>query len=467
MASIFETVKGLSNGNQIADKSSSRILHPNIHRANPKVISAKGLYMTLENGQIILDATGGPAVTSLGHGNEEVRNAVIQQMDRLSYCHGLSWANPAAEELATAVIDSTDGAMARATMMGSGSEAVEAALKLARQYAVESGEPERFRFIARKGGFHGTTLGALAVTERHGVRDPFEPLLMMDNISFVSTPNLYRGIQDGETTAKYVERLAKELDDEFKRVGPQEVAAFIAETFTGSSTGCLGAPFGYFPAVKAICEKHGSLLILDEVICGMGRTGTYHAWQQENVTPDIQTVAKGLAGGYSPIAMLLMNQKVVDGLLLGRGFFNHGHTYGFHPVACAAAAEVQKILKRDNLLQNVTAMGDLLGSELKEAFKDNPNVGDIRGRGLFWAVEFVSDKSSKKPFPATKGVARKIKQLGMTEKHNIALQTGSGTVDGEVGDHLLISPPYTVTAEEIETIVKLAVSVVEEVLSQV
>ncbi|KAI9733532.1 MAG: hypothetical protein M1834_003132 [Cirrosporium novae-zelandiae] len=447
-----------------AESPTSRILHPNIHHPNPKVVSAKGNYLILESGQKVLDATGGPAVACIGHGNVEVRDAVVRQMDQLSFCHGLSFSNSAAEELAREIVSSTNGVMARATIMCSGSEAVEAAMKLARQYAVAVGQPKRRRFIARRGAFHGTTLGSLAMTAKAGVQRPFEPLLNKDGVSFVSMPNIYRAIHAGEAIPDYVSRLADELDAEFNRIGPENVCAFVAETVSGSSTGCLAAPPGYFRAVRSICDKYSVLLILDEVICGMGRTGTTHAWQQDNVSPDIQTVAKGIAGGYAPISMLLMNQRVVDGIDAGGGFFNHGHTYGSHAVSCAAAVAVQRIVKRDNLLTNVAQMGNRLGEGLQAGLGRHPHVGDIRGRGLFWAVEFVRNKETKEPFGAKEGISRKIRQTGMKEPWNISLYPGSGTADGESGDHIMISPAYNITAEEIDLIVKLVKGVVEEVL---
>lgn len=204
--------------------------------------------------------------------------------------------------------------------------------------------------------------------------------------------------------------------------------------------------------------------MLDEVFCGMGRTGTLHAWEQEDVRPDIQTVAKGLAAGYSPIAMLLMNNKILEGIQAGSGFFNHGHTYGSHPVACAAAVAVQRIVKRDNLLQNVRTNGDYLGQKLKAALGRHPHVGDIRGRGFMWAIEFVKDRETKEPFPAKERVAGRIKSAGLKEPWNIALNAGMGTADTMIGDHLTIAPAYNITVEVIDLIVELTKGAVEEVL---
>jgi adenosylmethionine-8-amino-7-oxononanoate aminotransferase len=460
MSSIFQT-GGLASGTA---PTKSKLLHPGIHTANPKVISAKGSYLFLEYGYKVLDASAGPGVACIGHGNTEVRDAVAEQMDRLSYCHSLSWANQAAEDLTEIVVDSTNGVMSKAIIMSSGSEAVEAGMKLSRQYFVDKGEPQRVRFIAREGGFHGTTLASLALTAKPAVRKPFEPIMLTDNASFVSMPNLYRGLHPGESETEYTARLAKELDDEFERVGPNTVCAFIAETVAGTSMGCLTAPSGYFAAVRAVCDKHSALLILDEVLCGLGRTGANHAWEQEGVHPDIQTVAKGLAGGYAPISMLLMNDKIVDAIQKGSGFFNHGHTYNSHAVACAAAIAVQRIIKRDNIIQNVQVMGERLSNGLKTALGNHKNVGNIRGRGLMWAVEFVQDRESKQPFPVTERVAVRMKSIGIREQWGIALNASTGSVDTIVGDHIVISPPFNITAEEVDLIVDRVKGVVEEVL---
>ncbi|PTB40115.1 uncharacterized protein TrAFT101_004844 [Trichoderma asperellum] len=460
MASIFQPVR--QNGTN--PSTASKVLHPNIYTPNPKVVSAKGSYIILDNGSKILDASGGPGVVCIGHGNTEVRDAVVAQMDRLSYCHSLTFANEAAEDLAREIVDSTNGVMARATIMCSGSEAVEAGLKLARQYFVDKGEMQRVHFIARKGAFHGTTLSSLALTAKAAVQKPFEPIMLNDNVSFVSMPNLYRGMHPGETEAHYVDRLARELDEEFERIGPSRVCAFVAETASGTSMGCLTAPSGYFKAVREICDKHSVLLILDEVFCGMGRTGSMHAWEQEDVYPDIQTVAKGLAAGYAPISMLLMNQRIVDTIQAGSGFFNHGHTYSSHAVACAAALAVQRIIKRDNLLQNIQTTGDCLGRGLRAALGDHPHVGNIRGRGLMWAVEFVNDRKTKEPFPLKERVASRIKSAGLKDPWNIALNAGMGTADTIAGDHITITPPYNITVEEVELIIDRIKGVVEEVL---
>ncbi|MCJ1476617.1 hypothetical protein MMC13_005284 [Lambiella insularis] len=444
--------------------STSAVLHRSLHTAPLKVISAQGSYLTLEDGQQILDATGGAAVACIGHGDPSVKEAVMKQMDQVSYCHSLFFSSSGAENLAKLLIDSTEGVMAKAFIVSSGSEAMEAAMKLARQYYLElqPAQPDRIRFIARKESYHGNTLGALALSGHVARRKLFKPMLS-ENVTHVSPCNAYRGMRSGESIEAYVDRLAQELDDEFKRVGPHRVCAFVAEPVVGAALGCVPSVPGYLKAMKAICKKHGALLILDEVMCGMGRTGSIHAWQQEGITPDLQTIGKGLGGGYAPIAGVLMTQRIVDALDRGTGSFMHGHTYQGHPLACAVAFQVQTVVRDQRLVENVAAMGKLLEEGLKNKLAHHPNVGDIRGRGLFWGIEFVEDKESKKAFPADMGVEMRVHERGMQKPYNISLYPGSGSVDGLVGDHVIVAPAYNVNAQDIDLIVQRTVQVVQDI----
>ncbi|KAI9807041.1 MAG: hypothetical protein M1825_005758 [Sarcosagium campestre] len=309
---------------------------------------------------------------------------------------------------------------------------MEAAMKLSRQYFLElkPAQPERTNFMARKESYHGTTLGALSMSGHVARRKLFEPMLH-ENVHRVSACNAYHGMHAGEIAAEYVTRLAQELDDKFQQLGPETVCAFVAEPIVGAALGCVPSIPGYFRAMKAVCDKHGALLIFDEVMCGMGRTGTLHAWEQEGVVPDVQTIGKGLGGGYAPIAGVLINHRVVDTLTQGSGSFSHGQTYQGHPVACAAAAEVQRIISKDDLLAN---------------------------------IELVKDRASKTPFDPTDGVAMAIHDMGMLPEHGISIYPGTGSVDGIVGDHVMLAPPYTVTPDEIRRIVDLTVMVIERVL---
>ncbi|KAH7044480.1 pyridoxal phosphate-dependent transferase [Macrophomina phaseolina] len=439
----------------------SGFLHRSLRTLPLKVVGASGNYLTLSNGQQIFDATGGAAVSCLGHGDKRVQEAVMRQMNEAAYCHSLFFSTSAAEALGNELIAGTDGEMAKAFIVSSGSEAIEAAMKLARQYHLETTPPQpgRINFIARKESYHGTTLGSLSLGGHVARRALFEPMLLQ-NISRVSPCNAYRGKKEGESDEDYVVRLAKELDDEFQRLGPESVIAFVAEPVVGAALGCVPSVPGYFKAVKAICDKYGALLIMDEIMSGMGRTGTLHAWQQEGVVPDIQTIGKGLGGGYAPVAGLLINHRVVNALYKGTGSFSHGQTYQGHPMACAAAAEVQRIIREDKLCENAMAMGKYLEELLKNSLADHPNVGDIRGRGLFWGIEFVKDKSTKEPFDPKVGVAMGIHEKGMAPEYSISIYPGTGTADGKLGDHVLLAPAYNVTRVDVEKIVDLTAKVI-------
>ncbi|KAH0388779.1 PLP-dependent transferase, partial [Aureobasidium melanogenum] len=446
-------------------ESKSAVFHRSLHTDPISVVGASGNYLHLADGGKLLDATGGAAVSCLGHGHKRVKEAIISQLDVVSYVHSATFATEAAELLAKELVESTGGAMSKAYIVSSGSEAMEAALKLARQHYLESKppQPQRTKFIARQESYHGTTLGALSISGHKARRAPYEPSLL-PNMSRVSACNAYRGMKESETEAEYVDRLAKELDDEFQRLGPETVCAFVAEPVVGAALGCVPAVKGYFQAVRAICDKHGALLILDEVMCGMGRTGTMHAWQSPliGVVPDIQTIGKGLGGGYAPIAGVLISRKVTDTLFQGTGAFTHGQTYQGHPVSCRAALEVLRTLRDEKLVQNAAAMGEKLEELLKRFVLPLPHVGNVRGKGLFWGIEFVKDKTTKEPFDPKENVATSIHEKGLSNPHNITLYPGTGTADGKIGDHILLAPAYNVTAEVIELIVQKTARVIEE-----
>lgn len=439
------------------------VLHRSLHLDPLQCASASGFYLTLSTGQRILDATGGAAVSCLGHAHPRVLAKMTAQLSQVTYCHSLTFSTPVAEDLATELIAGTDHQMSRAFIVSSGSEAMEAAMKMARQYFIELEGPAtpRINFIARRESYHGTTLGALSMSGHVARRALFEPLLM-HNVSRVNACNAYRGQRVGEDDAAYIARLAQELDNEFARVGAGSVCAFVAEPVVGAALGCVPAVPGYFAAMRKVCDKHGALLILDEVMSGMGRTGSLHAWQQESVVPDIETIGKGLGGGYAPIAGLLVNKKVVDALAGGSGAFSHGQTYQGHPLACAAALEVQRVIREERLVENVQRMGRLLESLLRRGLETHKYVGDIRGRGLFWGIEFVKDKATKAPFDPRRGVAMAVHELGLRPEYSISLYPGSGTVDGKAGDHILIAPAYNVGEEDIERIADLTCRVIKD-----
>jgi len=439
----------------------SRILHRSLRKDPLMAVSGRGLLVQGAEGPPVIDASGGAAVACIGHGDPRVVRAITEQAQKLAYAHTVFFTCEAAEELAETLVGHEPGGLSHAYFVSSGSEAMEAALKLARQYFLEIGQPQRSRFIARRQSYHGNTLGALGLGGNMARREPYEPLLATC-FSHVSPCFAYRGQKEGESDADYVARLAAELEAEFQRIGPETVVAFVAETIVGATTGCVTALPGYFPAMRAVCDRHGALLILDEVMSGMGRSGTLHAWEQEGISPDIQAIAKGLGGGYQPIGGILMQGKIVKALAEGSGAFKHGHTYQAHPVACAAALAVQRIIRADNLLENVRAMGVRLETALQERFGNHAHVGDIRGRGLFWALEFVEDRASRRSFDPNRKINEMVKDAAMAA--GVMIYPMGGTIDGKVGDHVIVAPAYTVTAVEIDRIVERLGQAVDQVL---
>ena len=442
----------------------SRILHRSLRETPPVAVGGHGVWLVAADGREILDGSGGAAVSCLGHQHPRVLEAMARQAAKLTFAHTGFFTSEPAEELAEELVGHEPGGLAYVYPVSGGSEAIEAALKMARQYFVEIGQPQRAHFIARRQSYHGNTLGALAAGGNAWRREPYKPLLA-DAFSHVTPAFAYREKRDAETEDDFVRRLIAELEAEFERLGPGTVAAFIAEPVVGATSGCAPAPEGYFRAVREMCNRHGALLILDEVMCGMGRTGTLHAWEQEGITPDIQVVAKGLGGGYQPIGATLATHRIVDALRAGSGAFQHGHTYLAHPMACAAALAVQHVIREDNLIERVRQMGDLLEQRLTERFGNHRHVGDIRGRGLFRAIEIVKDRASKAPFdPALKLHAR-VKKAAF--ERGLACYPTGGTVDGKSGDHVLLAPPYIASAQEIDMIVDRLGAAVDAVLSDI
>jgi adenosylmethionine-8-amino-7-oxononanoate aminotransferase len=428
----------------------SRILHRSLRQTPPKAVSGEGVWLMAENGHRVLDASGGAAVSCLGHQHPRVLAAISRQMSKLAFAHTAFFSSEPAEALAEELTGDEPGGLAYTYFVSGGSEAIEASLKIARQYFVERGEPQRRHFIARRQSYHGNTLGALAAGGNAWRREPYAPLLS-SAFSHVTPAFAYREKRESETDAAFVARLAAELEAEFQRLGPDTVTAFIAEPVVGATAGCVAAPEGYFKAVREICDRHGALLILDEVMCGMGRTGTLHAWEQEGIGPDIQAIAKGLGGGYQPIGAMLTRAKIVDTIRDGSGAFQHGHTYLGHPLACAAALEVQNIIRDEKLLDQVGERGRQLEQRLTERFGNHRHVGDIRGRGLFRAIELVEDRASRKPFDRGHKLHQRIKAVAF--EGGLGCYPAGGTMDGQSGDHVLLAPPYIATPDEIDMIV--------------
>ncbi|MBI3157798.1 MAG: aspartate aminotransferase family protein [Burkholderiales bacterium] len=428
----------------------TRVLHRQLRHGLPSAVSARGMTITDADGREYLDACGGAAVSCLGHGHPEVLAAMHAQIDRVAYAHTSFFTTEVGEQLADQLVRSAPAGMSHAYFVSGGSEAMEAALKMARQYFVEIGQPGRRHFIARRQSYHGNTLGALAVGGNEWRRRQFAPLLI--EVTHVSPCYAYRGREPGETRDQYGQRLVAELAAAIDRLGGDEVIAFVAETVGGATSGALEPVPGYLKGVRELCTRHGILLILDEVMCGMGRTGTLHACEQEGVVPDLLAIAKGLGGGYQPIGAVLAQRAIVDAFERGSGLFQHGHTYLGHPVACAAALAVQLVIERDKLLPRVRRLGQGLRERLVAAFGDHPSVGDIRGRGLFQAIELVADRAGKTPFDPGLKIHARIKAEAMAR--GLMVYPMGGTIDGARGDHVLLAPPFIATDGDLDLIVE-------------
>jgi adenosylmethionine-8-amino-7-oxononanoate aminotransferase len=428
----------------------TRILHRNIHTNYPTAVGGSGIELIDAQGRRYIDASGGAAVSCLGHGHPDVRAALHAQLDKIAYAHTSFFTTDAAEALADRLVADAPAGISHVYLVSGGSEAIEAALKMARQYFVEKGEPQRRNIIARRQSYHGNTLGALATGGNEWRRAQFKPLLIETH--HIDPCFAYRMRAPGESDADYAARAAQALEDKMLELGPDTVIAFVAETVVGATAGAVPPVADYFKRIRKICDRYGVLLILDEVMCGMGRTGTLHACEQDGVAPDLMTIAKGLGGGYQPIGATLLSRKIFDAFANGSGFFQHGHTYLGHPMACAAGLAVQEVVRRDKLLDNVKAMGARLAQRLNDRFHNHAHVGDIRGRGLFMALEFVDDRSTKTPFDPKLKLNARIKREAMAR--GLMVYPSGGTIDGARGDHVLIAPPFIVDAQQIDTIVE-------------
>ena len=411
----------------------------------PVAIGGAGCHVIDAAGKRYLDASGGAAVSCLGHGHPRIIAALQAQAAAMAYAHTGFFTNEPMEKLADLLIEDAPAGIDKVYFVSGGSEATEAALKLARQYFVEIGQPERRHFIARRQSYHGNTLGALAAGGNEWRRRQFSPLLIETH--HVAPCYAYRDQREGENEAAYGRRVADELEAKILELGAQTVIGFIAEPVVGATAGAVAPVPGYFKRIREICDRHGVLLILDEVMCGMGRTGTLHASEQEGIAPDIMMVAKGLGGGYQPIGAMLASAKIIAAIEAGSGAFQHGHTYMGHATACATALAVQQTIREERLLDAVRTRGEDLSAALTERFGNHAHIGNIRGRGLFMGLELVRDRISKQPFdPALKLHAR-IKTEAMAR--GLMCYPMGGTIDGRLGDHVLLAPPYIITPEEI------------------
>jgi adenosylmethionine-8-amino-7-oxononanoate aminotransferase len=439
----------------------THILHRTIGGTLPVAASGHGIEIVDTAGKRYLDASGGAAVSCLGHGHPAVTAALHAQLDKLAYAHTSFFTTDVAEQLADTLIADAPPGIGHVYLVSGGSEAVEAALKMARQYFAERGEKQRRHIIARRQSYHGNTLGALATGGNEWRRAPFSPLLIETH--HIDPCFAYRFQQPGESEEGYGQRAANALEAKILELGGDTVMAFVAETVVGATAGAVPPVNGYFKRIREICDKYGVLLILDEVMSGMGRTGTLHACEQEGIAPDLMTIAKGLGGGYEPIGAVLLGEHVFKAFAEGSGFFQHGHTYIGHPLACAAGLAVQQTIRRDNLLANVQAMGAHLRRRLGERFGNHPHVGDIRGRGLFQAIELVEDRLTKVPFEPARKLHAKVKKAAMAR--GLMVYPMGGTIDGQHGDHVLLAPPFIVNAQQIDEIVDRLGAAVDDALA--
>jgi len=426
----------------------------------PTATRGEGIFLIDDSGRRYIDACGGAAVSCLGHGHPQVIAAVAEQAMRLEYVHTGFFTSEAAEELAALIAEASPGSLDRVWFTGSGSEAIEAALKLARQYHLERGVSGRSKVIARRQSYHGNTLGALAAGGSAWRRAPYEPLLV--DVSVVDPCFEYRFAEPGESSEVYGRRSAESLEQEIIRLGPETIIAFVAETVVGATAGAVPPVPGYFQRIREICDRYGVLLILDEVMCGSGRTGTFLSCEQDDVVPDIVTLGKGLGAGYQPIGAVVCTSHVYDAVARGSGALKHGQTYNAHPVGCAAALAVQQIIREQELLARVKQAGVRLTQLLNASFGNHPNIGDIRGRGLLVAMELVADRETKAPFDP--GLAMHQRAKADAFERGLLIYPSGGTIDGRNGDHILLAPPYNVTDDELDTIIDLLADTVDAVL---
>ncbi len=422
----------------------SHVFPRHCHVELPSAVSGEGCFLVDENGKRYFDGSGGAAVSCLGHSNQRVKAAIKEQVDQLAFAHTGFFTTEPAEALADLLCENAPGDIDRVYFVSGGSEAVEAAIKLARQYHLENGEPKRRHLIARKQSYHGNTLGALSAGGNEWRRRQFSPILV--EMSHIAPCYEYAERREGESLADYGQRTANELEEEILRLGPDSVMAFLAEPVVGATLGAVPPVEGYFTRIREICDKYGVLLILDEVMCGMGRTGHLFACDADGVAPDILCIAKGLGAGYQPIGAMLCTRQIFETISAGTGFFQHGHTYQAHPVAAAAGLAVVREILDQGLVAQVESRGAFFEAELRKRFAQHPHIGDIRGRGLFWGLELVENRSTKAPFDPKLGLASKIKKAALGE--GLICYPMPGTRDGIHGDHVMLAPPYIASEEE-------------------
>jgi adenosylmethionine-8-amino-7-oxononanoate aminotransferase len=438
----------------------STVFHRTPKQTLPVAVAGDGIEIIDSTGKRYIDASGGAAVSCLGHSHQRVIDAIKRQAQQLPYAHTSFFTTQVAEELADQLVANAPQGLDHVYFVSGGSEAIEAALKLARQYFVEKGEPQRRHFIARRQSYHGNTLGALAIGGNAWRREPFLPILI--EAHHVSPCYAYREQRADETEEAFAQRLADELEQKILELGADTVAAFVAETVVGATAGAVPPVREYFRKIRAVCDRYGVLLLLDEIMSGMGRTGYLYACEEDGVAPDLLTIAKGLGAGYQPIGATLVSKRIYDTIIGGSGFFQHGHTYIGHATACSAALEVQRVIAEDKLLDNVQQRGGQLRAQLSEHYAQHPYIGDVRGRGLFVGVELVQDRATKAPFDAKLKLHAAIKREAFVR--GLLVYPMGGTVDGKSGDHVLLAPPFICTPRDIDNIVSRLIDAIDGAL---
>lgn len=437
--------------------NSNYIMQRDISADLPIAVKGDGIYLIDSNGKKYLDGCSGAAVSCLGHSDVSVINAIKDQLDKLAYAHTSFMTSEPTEKLAEMLVNKAPDNIEKVYFLSGGSEAVETALKLVRQYYLEKNEPQRKNIIARYQSYHGNTLTTLGVGGNVKRKEPFLPYLS-ECMHHINPAYAYRLKNENETLEEYGIRAANYLEEKILELGSDTVSAFILEPLVGSTLGAVEAPLSYYKRVREICDKYGVLLIFDEIMCGTGRTGYMFASEYTNVNPDIITIAKGIGGGYQPLAATLFSGEIYKAIEEGSGQFSHGHTYIGHPTACTAGVAVLKAFEDRNLLDNVQKMGELLKNTLNERFANHKHIGDIRGKGLFLGVELVQNKETKECFDPKLQLFAQIKSTA--KELGLLCYPMGGTDFGKAGDHILLAPPFIINEEQvIELIDKLELAI--------
>jgi adenosylmethionine-8-amino-7-oxononanoate aminotransferase len=432
------------------------VFYRNLHYSYPLINHGQGAYLYDTDGKKYLDASGGAAVVNIGHGVKEVAGAILSQAQKVGYISGMHFSHLPVENLAEQLSKLLPFSEGKVYFLTSGSEAIEASIKLARQYWVEKGQETKFRLISRKPSYHGNTLAALSVSAREHYKDIYQPMLMES--SKIPAPYCYRCFWEEEYPNCQI-KCAYELEKNIQKLGKENVSAFVTEVIGGASLGAAVPPAEYFQIVRKICDEYELLLIVDEVMTGAGRTGKWLACHHFDFTPDIIVMGKGITSGYFPLSALAVKKDIVDSISKAGRNFLHAQTYSHHPVGCSAGLATLDFIKKNKLVEKSSKMGKAFTEELSSLLT-HPQVGDIRGRGLFLGIEFVEDKKSKKPFAREKKYVENF--LSKAMERGLILWPNVGHADGINGDLILLAPPFIITKKEISQISKILGMVLEE-----